>query len=179
MSDIICAGFGGQGVLTAGLILARIAMAAGREVTWIPSYGSEMRGGTANCSVRISNRPIASPFIKEIDLLYALNEMSADKFEPGIRPGGVMVVNSSLIDEGRIFRGDIKVKLVPAGDMAEELTYPRGLNLIMLAAGVAAAGLLDKATFAAGVHDFFAAKGKNHPLNAECTERGWLAGLGA
>ena len=177
MREIICSGFGGQGVLTAGLILAKTAMDAGREVTWIPSYGSEMRGGTANCNVKIANRPIASPFIKKIDLLFALNAVSVDKFEPQVRPGGLMIANSSLLEDGRSFRGDIKLKLIPAGDIAEKLDYPRGLNLIMLAAGVASSGLFEKDVFTDGVENFFSGKGKNHPLNAECVRRGWLAGL--
>ena len=179
MSDIICSGFGGQGVLTAGLILAKTAMDAGKEVTWIPSYGSEMRGGTANCNVKIDDRPIASPFIKDIDLLIALNTPSVDKFEPMIRPGGTMIVNTSLVSENRGFRGDLKVVLVPAGEIADELKNPRGLNLVMLAAGLAAVGMFEREVFAAGVENFFAEKGKNNPLNAGCVERGWQAGVGA
>jgi len=179
MSDIICSGFGGQGVLTAGLILAKTAMDAGREVTWIPSYGSEMRGGTANCNVKIADRPIASPFIKNIDLLFALNTPSVDKFEPLLNPGATMVVNTSLVDGSRTFRGDVKVIKVPAGEISEELKNPRGLNLVMLAAGVAATGLLTKEVFSAGVVNFFAEKGKNNPLNVVCVERGWKAGAEA
>lgn len=177
MSDIICSGFGGQGVLTAGLILAKTAMDAGKEVTWLPSYGSEMRGGTANCSIKINDRPIASPFVKNIDLLFALNGPSVDKFESQVRPGGIMVVNISLVGHERAFRGDIKVKKISAGQIAEELKNPRGLNLIMLAAGIAAAGLLSKETISDGVANFFAEKGKTNPLNFECVERGWQAGV--
>lgn len=179
MSDIICSGFGGQGVLTAGLILAKTAMDAGKEVTWIPSYGSEMRGGTANCNVKIDDRPIASPFIKNIDVLIALNTPSVDKFEPLVRPGGTMVINTSLVDPNREFRKDITVKKIPAGDISEELQNPRGLNLVMLAAGVAATGLFSQEVLAAGVTHFFAEKGRNNPLNDESVKRGWLAGAEA
>lgn len=179
MSDIICSGFGGQGVLTAGIILAKTAMEAGKEVTWIPSYGSEMRGGTANCNVKIDDRPIASPFIKNIDLLFALNAPSVDKFEGLVRPGGTMVVNSSLVSGDRTFRDDITVIKIAAGAISEELKNPRGLNLVMLAAGIAATGLLAKSAFTSGVTNFFAEKGKINPLNDECVERGWLAGVEA
>lgn len=179
MSDIICSGFGGQGVLTAGLILAKTAMDAGLEVTWIPSYGSEMRGGTANCNVKIDNRLIASPFIDEVDLLFALNTPSVDKFMPKMKPGGLMVINTSLVNSDYAFRNDLKVKKIAAGDIAGELKNLRGLNLVMLAAGVAATNLFTKEVFAAGVENFFAEKGKNNPLNAQCVERGWQAGLEA
>ena len=175
MADIICSGFGGQGVLSAGLILAKVAMDNGKEVTWIPSYGSEMRGGTASCNVRISGSRIGSPFIKEMDLLIAMNSIAAENYEPLIRPGGIMVVNSSLMPEGYTYRSDIKVHKIPAAALANTAQNPRGLNIVMLAAGVAAAGLFEKTHFAASVDDFFAKKGKIIPQNAACLDLGWQA----
>ena len=97
MTNLVCAGFGGQGVLTAGLIIAKTGMDIGKNVVWIPSYGSEMRGGTANCNVKISEEEIASPFIRSIDVLLALNEPSVDKFQGSIAPGGTMIINSSIV----------------------------------------------------------------------------------
>lgn len=177
MSGIICSGFGGQGVLTAGLILAKVAMEEGFEVTWTPSYGSEMRGGTANCVVKIEKEPVASPFVNEVDFLIAMNIASVDKFEPLMRPGGTMIVNTSIVGDDRSFRPDVAVVKVAAGDVAEELKNPRGANLVMLAAMVAKTGLLKKDDFIKGVGKFFADKGKSNPLNAPCLERGWaLAG---
>ena len=175
MSDIICSGFGGQGILTSGLILARIAMEEKLEVTWIPSYGSEMRGGTANCAVKIDKLPVASPFVDAVDLLIAMNTLSLEKFEPMMRPGGVMVVNSSLVEPGRTYRSGLTVVEVPAGDIADEIKNPRGANLVALAAGVAKSGLFEKDVFLKGVEKFFTDKGKFNPLNAPCLERGWAA----
>lgn len=88
MKEIICAGFGGQGVLVAGMIIIYAGMGEGKQVTWFPSYGAEMRGGTANCTVKISEEEIASPYVKQIDVLMAMNETSIDKFESKLRPNG-------------------------------------------------------------------------------------------
>ena len=175
MADIICSGFGGQGVLTAGLILAKVAMDEGREVTWVPSYGSEMRGGTANCSVKFDDQPIASPFIKNIDLLVAFNDPSVDKFESRVRPGGMMIVNTSIVDPDRKFRDDIKVIPVKAGDLAEAVENPRGVNIVMIGAALGGSGYFPKEKVLAGLEAFFSEKGKNNPKNAPALEKGWQA----
>lgn len=172
MMEIISAGFGGQGVLTAGLILAKVAMDNGKNVTWIPSYGSEMRGGTANCGVKISDNEIASPFVKHIDVLIAMNGPSIDKFENKIKPGGTLIVNSSMV-KGREYRDDIKVVEVPANDIANELNNPRGTNIAILGAFIKATNILDKDTFAMGIEDFFKSKGKVNPANRICFEMGY------
>ncbi|MDR2079916.1 MAG: 2-oxoacid:acceptor oxidoreductase family protein [Treponema sp.] len=169
--NIICAGFGGQGVLTAGLILGKTATETGKHVTWIPSYGSEMRGGTANCSIKISETKIASPFIKEIDILIAMNQPSVDKFEGAVKPGGLIVVNSSMVKD-HVFRKDVRVIQVDAAAIAEELSNPRGANLAMLG-GLAAAGILmDAETIRDGLNRFFDEKGKNSPQNGRCFDLG-------
>jgi 2-oxoglutarate ferredoxin oxidoreductase subunit gamma len=169
--NIICAGFGGQGVLTAGLILGKTATETGKYVTWIPSYGSEMRGGTANCSVKISETKIASPFISEIDILIAMNQPSVDKFEEALKAGGLMVVNSSMVRDHR-FRKDIRVIRVDATAIAEDSANPRGANLAMLG-GLAAGGILmDAETIRAGLNRFFDEKGKNDPKNSLCFDLG-------
>ncbi|MFP3090331.1 2-oxoacid:acceptor oxidoreductase family protein [Treponema sp. TIM-1] len=169
--NIICAGFGGQGVLTAGLILGKTATEAGKHVTWIPSYGSEMRGGTANCSVKISEIKIASPFIKEIDILIAMNQPSVDKFEGAVKAGGLIVVNSSMVTD-HTFRKDVRVVPVDATAIAEELANPRGANLAMLG-GLAATGvLMDAETIRDGLNRFFDEKGKNSPQNGRCFDLG-------
>ena len=112
MVEMICAGFGGQGVLTTGLILAEAGMKLGMNVLWYPSYGSEMRGGTANCTVKFSDKEIASPCAKKIDILMGMNAPAIDKFESSLRPGGLLLVNSSLVHE-REYRDDIRVVKVP------------------------------------------------------------------
>ncbi len=175
MADIICSGFGGQGVLSAGLILANAAMDLGKEVTWIPSYGSEMRGGTAGCAVRIADGRIGTPFIRNMDLLIAMNPASVDRYQPLVRPGGIMIVNGSLMPDGYAYRDDIQVHIVPAVELARRAENPKGLNLVMLAAGVTASGLLDFGDFAAKVDAFFAKKGKVFPKNAVCLELGRTA----
>lgn len=172
MLEIISAGFGGQGVLTAGLILAKVSMDNGKNVTWIPSYGSEMRGGTANCNVKIDDEEIASPFIKNIDVLIAMNGPSIDKFEASIKAGGTIVVNSSMVDD-REYRKDINVVKVPANDIAMNNDNPRGANIAILGGFARATNMLDKDTFAEGIEKFFTDKGIVNPANKVCFEMGY------
>ena len=131
--EIIAAGFGGQGVLFLGKILAQVGMLVGKKVSWIPSYGPEMRGGTANCSVVISNEEIASPIIEEPDALIVMNKPSVAKFEPKVKVGGSMIYNKSLIDT-KEFRDDIKVYGVPANEIAKELGNSKVANIVMAGA---------------------------------------------
>ena len=133
MHKIVLAGFGGQGVLSLGQILAYAAMAEGKEVTWLPSYGPEMRGGTANCSVIIADKPIASPIVSNPTLLVAMNGPSLDKFADKVTPGGVILVNSSLIAQ-KVERKDVRVYYVPANEMALDLGTAKAANIIMLGA---------------------------------------------
>jgi len=172
MLEIVSAGFGGQGVLTTGLIIAKAAMNNGKNVTWIPSYGSEMRGGTANCNIKISDEEIASPFVKKIDVLIAMNAPAIDKFEKNIKPGGTLIVNSSMVKD-REYRDDIKVIKVPANDIANRENNPKGINVVVLGAFVRATNILDKDTFLKEIEDFFAAKGKINPANRICFEKGY------
>ena len=134
MTEIICAGFGGQGVLITGMILAYCGMQKGRHFTWYPSYGSEMRGGTANCNVKISEEEIASPYAKHLDILVSMNDVAIDKFEPAMKPGSVLVVNSSLLDETRVFRDDIRVVKVPATKIK---LHTQGINIMIKFYGIA------------------------------------------
>ncbi len=117
LEELVFAGFGGQGILSAGTILAYAAMAEGYEVAWIPSYGPEMRGGTANCNVILSDEQIGSPSIAHPSGVVVMNTPSFERFEPLVRPGGTLVVNSSLID-ARSRRADIEVLYVPTADLA-------------------------------------------------------------
>ncbi|SHD77667.1 2-oxoacid:acceptor oxidoreductase family protein [Schnuerera ultunensis] len=172
MVEIISAGFGGQGVLTAGLILAKIAINNGKNVTWIPSYGSEMRGGTANCNVKIDDQEIASPFVKNIDVLIAMNAPSVEKFENMIKPDGLLIVNSSMV-KGKKYRDDIRIVKVPANDIAREVNNPKGLNITVLGAFAKATGIFDKDSFIEGIDGFFASKGIVNPANRLCFEKGY------
>ena len=132
-TEIILAGFGGQGVLLIGKLLAYAGMKAGREVTWMPAYGPEMRGGTCNCTVVLSDRPIGSPISKSPHGLIALNLPSLDKFEDAVRPGGVIVVNTSLINR-LPQRTDVTVVAVPANEVAIECGSPKAANMVALGA---------------------------------------------
>ena len=133
MYKIILAGFGGQGVLSLGQFLAYSAMMGGKEVSWLPSYGPEMRGGTANCSVIISDTPVAAPVISRPNLLVAMNKPSLIKFIDKVEEGGVILVNSSLIDI-RVDREDVKVYYIPANELAIECGTVKAVNIIMLGA---------------------------------------------
>lgn len=170
-TEIICSGFGGQGVLTAGLILIEAGAKNGQKVSWSPSYGSEMRGGTANCNVIISNDEIGSPYIKRPDILVAMNEPSVDKFAALVKPGGLIILNSSIIPP-RPYAAELKVFQVPATDIANELGNPRGTNLVMLGAVVKASGLFDVAFGAQVIDEYFGKKGYDNPLNARCYHKG-------
>ena len=171
MADIICAGFGGQGILTAGLILAKTGMNNGKNVSWIPSYGSEMRGGTANCNVRISDGKVPSPFIKNSDILIAMNIPSVAKFMPLMRTDGLLVVNTTLVKD-LAYREDIEVIGIPATDIAEAENNLRGANIVMLGAFASAGRLFQKQVIADGIEEFFASKGRSNPKNVICFERG-------
>ena len=172
MADMICAGFGGQGVLTMGLILAKIAMDEGKNVTWIPSYGSEMRGCTANCSVKITDGMVASPFIKHADIVIAMNQPSLDKFMPMLRPGGTLMVNTTIVKDA-VRRDDIEVYGVDATEIAQQEQNARGANIVMLGALASAGKLLTHDVIEKGIEAFFASKGKHNPKNAACYERGF------
>ncbi len=131
--EIIFSGFGGQGALFAGQLLTYAALDEGRQVTWIPSYGPEMRGGTAHCVVIISDEPIGSPLTRYPTAAVVLNPASMDKYEPLVKPGGVLVVNSSLVQRPAT-RTDITVITVPANDIAQEVGDVRMANVVLLGA---------------------------------------------
>ena len=119
-TEVIVAGFGGQGVLFTGQLLSYAAMDEGKEVTWIPSYGPEMRGGTANCTVVIADEEIGSPLVRNPKAVIAMNLPSLDKYEPVVQAGGLLVINGSMVNR-EVTRTDIRSVVVPANEIAEEL----------------------------------------------------------
>ncbi len=135
------AGFGGQGVLTAGVIIAAAAMKENLEVTWIPSYGPEMRGGTANASVVLSRNPVGSPLVVNPDILVAMNDPSLDTFEAMVKPGGLIIVNSSIIAR-KVARSDVDVLYMPLLDLAKRIGVTASANMILLGALCEYTGLL-------------------------------------
>ena len=134
----IFAGFGGQGMLLIGKFVAMACMLDGKHVSWLPSYGPEMRGGTANCSVIVSDEPVASPLVDKADVIVAMNRPSLDKFEEHVKPGGVLVINSSIIDRKAV-RDDITVVYCDANGIAESIGNPKGANVAILGATLAKA----------------------------------------
>lgn len=131
--EVTISGFGGQGVLFTGQLLAYTGMDEDKAVTWIPSYGPEMRGGTANCTVIVSDEEIGSPFVKNPTGVIAMNLPSLDKYESLVKPGGVLVVNSSMVNR-KVEREDITVISIPANDIAEAIGSKRSVNMVMLGA---------------------------------------------
>lgn len=136
LDEIIIAGFGGQGVLLMGRLIAQAGMLEGKHVAWMPSYGPEMRGGTANCTVIVSSEEVASPVVPNPITLIAMNQPSLDKFEPMVVKDGIIVVNQSLVSRD-ISRDDIQVAKVPANDIANELGNLRVANMVALGTYIA------------------------------------------
>jgi len=132
--QVIIAGFGGQGVQLAGKLLAATAMAEGKEVTYMPSYGAEVRGGTANCMVVISDKPIASPVVSKPDSLIVMNKASLNKFTVRVKTGGLLIMNSSLIDEQPELDETIDILAIPADEIANQLGSTKFANMVALGA---------------------------------------------
>ena len=140
--EIIIAGFGGQGLLFSGKVLAYAGLLEGRELSWLPSYGPEMRGGTANCSVVISDEPVGSPLVDNCDVLIAMNLPSLDKFEHTVKPGGLIVVNCSIIDR-KVQRDDVRVVYCDAAGIADQVKNPKGANVAILGAMLEKCDIID------------------------------------
>ena len=175
-NEVQFAGFGGQGIMLMGQILAQAAMQQGYEVVWIPSYGPEMRGGTAYCTVVISDRLIGSPIIRNPKHLVAMNRPSLEKFAPSVKSGGTIFINSSIIsiDAGR---DDVDVVKVPIIEIAKELGSVKVANIIALAAFVSHSQVVDFELLRESVKAKFANKEKLIPLNMKALEEGKKAAM--
>ncbi|MDO4962058.1 MAG: 2-oxoacid:acceptor oxidoreductase family protein [Eubacteriales bacterium] len=164
------AGSGGQGALAIGQMIAKAGMEEGNEVTWLPSYGPEMRGGTANCTVIVSDKTISCPLINDADVLVAMNLPSLRKFESMVVPGGIIFINSSLVPETST-RTDVKVIEVPANEKALELGNDRAANIVMLGAILKETGVCKKDTIMHQMEKMFSGrKAKFLPLNVAALE---------
>ncbi len=166
------AGFGGQGVLLMGYVLSHGAMLKDLNVTYFPSYGAEMRGGTANCTVTLSDRKIASPVASHPEYLVAMNYPSLAKFEPLVAPNGTIFLNSSLVEEDPQ-RDDVKVVKVPTVELAREVGSERAGNMVMIGAVCAETGLLSLEETIAGMKAALKGKEKFFELNQKGIERGF------
>jgi len=168
----LIAGFGGQGVLSMGLNLAEAAMLEGKNVTYLPAYGAEVRGGTANCTVAISDDEIASPVASSPEFVIAMNQPSAVKFQHHIQSGGLFFLNSSLV-EAEIIRGDIEIVNVPANRIAEELGSPKAANMVMLGAFTKKSGVVELSNVSQALKHILGSKKKLLELNEKALLTGY------
>lgn len=172
MADIMFAGIGGQGVLTAGKILIQIAAENGKNVSWTSEYSAEMRGGIALCRVVVSDEEIGSPYPDFLDVLCCMTEDAYDKYEKEMRPGGKVIINRSLFGE-KTFPEDVEVYGVDASGIASEAGNPRGANLVILGAMIKATEMIDAGQFARTLEAYFEKKGKAAPSNIRCFQLGY------
>ncbi|WP_394266607.1 2-oxoacid:acceptor oxidoreductase family protein [Anaerotignum sp.] len=174
MKEIIFAGFGGQGVLTSGLIISDIAVNNGNNATWIPSYGSAMRGGTANCTVKYGEEFIYNPAQEEPDVLLAMNQLSLIAFGKLVAKGGTIFV-SEMVDCSEFDRDDVKLIVVPCHKMADEIGHSRGANIVMTGAIIKEMGDFTLEQGLESMERMFSKKGKGKftELNAKALEAGY------
>jgi 2-oxoglutarate ferredoxin oxidoreductase subunit gamma len=170
--EFVFAGFGGQGVLSMGMTLSYAGMIEGKEISWMPSYGPEMRGGTANCTVIISNEKISSPIISKFDLAVVLNQPSLEKFEPAVKPGGLLVYESTNILNPPM-RTDITVVPIPASEEAVKLKNTKIMNMIVLGAVLERTHVVSMETVLTALRDVLPER-YHHllPLNEQALRRG-------
>jgi 2-oxoglutarate ferredoxin oxidoreductase subunit gamma len=177
-SEIIFAGFGGQGMMLAGQILAYAAMQAGKFVLWMPSYGPEMRGGTANCAVVIGDSPIASPVVPSPDSSVVMNNPSLERFGAVTKAGGLLVINTSLVNLP-FERPDLRIVRVAANDLAMECGNGKAANMVALGAYLAASGILELAPVAEALKEKIGHRKDLLEVNLKALEAGYKAVKGA
>jgi len=160
MKEIIFAGAGGQGVLTSGLLISQIAVFKGYHATWIPQYGSAMRGGTANCTVKFGEEFIYNPSQEEPDILLAMNTASFNKFISSVKPNGTVIVNSDMVEVEDDVRKDINIIKVPCLTIAKNINHEKGANIVMAGVIVKISGDFTEEEGLSGMNDMFKKKGK-------------------
>jgi 2-oxoglutarate ferredoxin oxidoreductase subunit gamma len=171
--EVIIAGFGGQGIMLAGKLLAQAAMKAGKEVTYMPSYGAEVRGGTANCMVVVAEKKIACPVVGKPDSLIVMNKASLSKFGPRLKAGGLLVINSSLIDSEPQLDHPVEVIAVPADELAVELGSQQSANMVALGAYLRKRRYLSLDAAAQALPDVLAERyHKTLPVNVAALHKG-------
>ncbi len=172
-TSVLVAGSGGQGILFAGKLVAQAAMEGGMNVTWFPSYGAEVRGGTANCTVVISDGLIGSPVVSGPDVLAVMNEASLERFSGKVRENGIVILNSSMVS-GRPSRKDVRVLEVPAGEIAASIGAPLSANMVICGALARAASVCGLSVLRHALK-MLAARGKPGILeiNTKALEQGW------
>ncbi len=171
-TSLLVAGFGGQGVMVIGKLIGECAFAQNLHVTFLPSYGPEQRGGTANCTVVISDKEIGSPVSQKLDVLCAMNQPSLDKFVDNVRPGGIVLTNSTLVSSDSITRDDISLIEVDADNLAFEIGSTKVANIIMLAAYIAASKAMPIEEVRAMVMKKLSKKPQFLPMNEKAFDKG-------
>ena len=170
--EVIMAGTGGQGIMIMGQLLAHAAMHENRQVVWLPSYGPEARGGTADCTVIVSSEEIGSPITATPDTLIGMHQFLFSKFQPSVKPGGTLVINSSLIDVSTL-RDDCRTLLIPANQIAEEVGNGRAANMVILGAYTALTGIVAIESLLASLPEVLPAhRHKFIPLNEQAILKG-------
>jgi 2-oxoglutarate ferredoxin oxidoreductase subunit gamma len=169
--EIICAGFGGQGIMLLGKLMAYAAMTKGLHTTWMPSYGAEVRGGAAYCMVIISDEEIASPVVSFCDTAIIMNKPSLDKFARQIKPKGTLILNSSLVD-GKPKIKDIKLVPVPMTEIAHSLGNANVANSVALGVYMKLNNMFSKDTIIEGIRMAFPANDKIADVNKKALEKG-------
>lgn len=173
--EFILSGFGGQGIMLIGQLLIQAGLEEGRHVSWIPSYGPEMRGGTAYCSVIVSDELIGCPVVGEPSLVLAMNLPSKERFENQVRPSGYMIVNSSLVSE-KVTRTDIKGFSVPLNELAQQAGHDRMLNTVALGAICAAVNPVKKESVSKAMVKLFGKKAVENPKLIEMNMKAFELG---
>ena len=171
-TQYLFAGFGGQGILFSGKFLAYKGLTEDKQVSWLPSYGPEMRGGTASCSVILSDTPVGSPIVSKPDVLVAMNLPSLDKYEDTVAPGGVIFVDSALI-ERKVNRTDVTVHYIPATKLASDENLPGLANMIMIGYMIKKTGIIPYENVEAAMKKVVSAKKQNlFDLNMKAVKLG-------
>ncbi len=171
--DVIMAGFGGQGILLIGNLLAQAAMEQGLHTTFLPAYGVEMRGGTANCTVVISDEPVGSPSIGAPMSAILMSGQALAKFEPRVKPGGMLILNTSLVSEGGPERRDIEIIALPLNQIALEVDSMRLANMVALGIYLEKTGVVDLENITRGFEELLSEKNRKFiPKNIEAIKKG-------
>ncbi len=175
LKEIICAGLGGQGVLTAGKLMMYAAYKKNMSVTWFPSYGNAMRGGPANCNVVISDTKVASPYAEHPDILFAMAERAIDEYMDSMKKGGIILINSSLVGDNIAIRDDLSAVRVPVVEISHDLKNERAANICLLGSLVRHTDIFSKDEFIAYLCEYFKDAGKDskNPKNIEVFEAGY------
>ena len=176
-NSLLISGSGGQGIVSAGILLAQSAAEAGKHATFLPEYGPEQRGGSAKCTVIISDGEIISPLPKKCLNFIAMNEQSYKKFGSQVKEGGLMLLNSNRVTSA-VSRGDVRVISIPVDDIALEIGNPRAANIVMLGALIGATGIIPEEIFLKSLDEKFESKGEEvRQMNAAALRKGIELGI--